>query len=270
MPTRLEHYALTGLAVAFALGALIEELVRPTVKVGGQRYDRAPEVVLVLALTAAVALVALRGRLGVLGPLAAIGTVGVATLPAPAFALNSSFVFLFVMLTCGISGYLSVGRRSGLGLVFIVLIAALAEWRNPQRSLSNGVLVAGFMGIAWCTGLLARRPVSQARSAEERARRVEEEQAEAARRAVTEERQRIARELHDIIAHSVSVMTLQAGAVRRRRAPEQARETESLLAVERTGREALAEMRRLVGLLHEETAPSYAPQPGLGALDSLI
>ena len=66
-------------------------------------------------------------------------------------------------------------------------------------------------------------------------------------------------------------MTVQAGAVRRRLTPEQGRERESLVAVERTGREALAEMRRLVGMLHEEEAnPSYAPQPGMQALDSLI
>jgi len=88
---------------------------------------------------------------------------------------------------------------------------------------------------------------------------------------VLDERQRIARELHDIIAHSVSVMTVQVGAVRRRLTADQTREHESLVAVERTGREALAEMRRLVGLLHEEEAnPSYTPQPGLQALDTLI
>ena len=86
-----------------------------------------------------------------------------------------------------------------------------------------------------------------------------------------DERARIARELHDIIAHSVSVMTVQVGAVRRRLTADQTREHESLVSVERTGREALAEMRRLVGLLHEEEAnPSYAPQPGLQALDTLI
>jgi DNA-binding NarL/FixJ family response regulator len=90
---------------------------------------------------------------------------------------------------------------------------------------------------------------------------------------VLDERARIARELHDIIAHSVSVMTVQVGAVRRRLTADQTREHESLVSVERTGREALAEMRRLVGLLHEqeeEANPSYTPQPGLQALDTLI
>ncbi len=66
-------------------------------------------------------------------------------------------------------------------------------------------------------------------------------------------------------------MTVQAGAVRRRLTPDQTRERDSLVAVERTGREAMAEMRRLVGLLHEEEgSASYTPQPGLQALDTLL
>src|SRR6185295_3588140 len=120
-----------------------------------------------------------------------------------------------------------------------------------------------FTTIAWVIGALVRGPVARAHSAEERAAHLEQEQVEAARQAVIDERQRIARELHDIIAHSVSVMTVQAGAVRRRLTPEQTRERDSLVAVERTGREAMAEMRRLVGLLNEEGGASYTPQPGL-------
>ena len=148
---------------------------------------------------------------------------------------------------------------------------SLAVWRHPDAAWGKWLSVVAFMSIAWAAGLLLRRPVSRARSAEEHAARLEQEQEEAARQAVVDERQRIARELHDIIAHSVSVMTVQAGAVRRRLTPEQTRERDSLVAVERTGREALAEMRRLVGMLNEdETSPSYAPQPGLAALDTLV
>ena len=69
------------------------------------------------------------------------------------------------------------------------------------------------------------------------------------RAAVEDERRRIARDLHDVIAHSVSVMTVQASGVRRLLRPDQDREREALLVVERTGREALAEMRRMVGVL---------------------
>lgn len=89
-------------------------------------------------------------------------------------------------------------------------------------------------------------------------------------RAVAEERQRIARELHDVIAHSVSVMTVQASAVRRLLLPEQERERQALESVEATGRQALTEMRRLVGLLRDqETMPEFAPQPSLRALEAL-
>ena len=83
----------------------------------------------------------------------------------------------------------------------------------------------------------------------ERAEHLEREREAEARAAVAEERARIARELHDVVGHSVSVMTVQASAVRRLLTPEQEREREALLVVEQTGREALAEMRRLVGVL---------------------
>ncbi|MCU1658039.1 MAG: histidine kinase, dimerization and phosphoacceptor region [Pseudonocardiales bacterium] len=268
---RVERYAPTVLAALFALGAVIEDLISPMVTIGGRRYDRAPEAVVVIALCSAVALVALGRRLGVIGPLSALAAVGLAAIPAPAWLLNSALVFLLAMFVCGFSGYLAVGRVGLLGLGVVWLVASLAEWRNPERSAANWVSVGAFMSIAWCVGLLARRPVIQARSAEERAIRFEQEQDESARRAVTEERQRIARELHDIIAHSVSVMTMQTGAVRRLLLPAQVRERESLLSVEQTGRDAMSEMRRLVGLLKEEdSAAAYSPQPGMQSLDALI
>ena len=97
------------------------------------------------------------------------------------------------------------------------------------------------------------------RVAEERARRTEAE----AERAVEEERSRITRELHDVLAHSVSVMTVQASAVRRLLTPEQEREREALRTVEETGRQALSEMRRMLGILRtDEDVPALAPQPG--------
>jgi len=93
----------------------------------------------------------------------------------------------------------------------------------------------------------------------------------AADRAVAEERRRIARELHDVVAHSVSVMTVQAGAVRRLLRPDQERERQALEVVEATGREALTEMRRLVGLLREQGAmPEFAPQPSMRSVDVLV
>jgi signal transduction histidine kinase len=266
------RHGVSALAACFAVGALVEDLVSPSVKLGGARYDRGPEAVIAAVLVGAVILVAVRDRLGVVAPLTAVALLGLASLPAPAWVLDSAFVYLLVMLICGLGGYLTLSRLGhAAGLLVVCAVGSLAAWRHPDHNSGQWVAVIAFMSIAWVAGAVVRGPVVRARSAEERAVHLEHEQAEAARQAVIDERQRIARELHDIIAHSVSVMTLQAGAVRRRLAPAQTREHESLVAVERTGREALAEMRRLVGMLHEEeTLPAYAPQPSLQALDALI
>jgi signal transduction histidine kinase len=124
--------------------------------------------------------------------------------------------------------------------------------------------------ISWLVGALVR---SRAQNAE--ARRLAREQR--AQRAVVEERNRIARELHDVIGHSVSVMTVQASAVRRRLTPEQTVEREALETVEAAGREALAEMRRMVGVLREQDGhggqgdeAGREPPPGLGQVDRLV
>jgi signal transduction histidine kinase len=97
------------------------------------------------------------------------------------------------------------------------------------------------------------------------------EREEKAATAVAEERNRIARELHDVIGHSVSVMTVQASAVRRLMHDDQGRERAALETVETTGREALAEMRRMIGVLRgADGAPDRTPPPTLAQLDRLV
>jgi signal transduction histidine kinase len=96
------------------------------------------------------------------------------------------------------------------------------------------------------------------------------EQAGRAERAVAEERTRIARELHDAIGHSVAVMTVQTSAVRRLLHGDQGKERAALETVEATGREAMAEMRKMVGVLRSgDEAPDLAPPPSLAHLDRL-
>ncbi len=104
---------------------------------------------------------------------------------------------------------------------------------------------------------------------EERAQTLERERDERAARAVAEERSRIARELHDVIGHSISVMGLQAGAVRRLLLPQQDREREALLAVERTGRQAVGEMQRVMGLLRADAGGVGHPSPSLARVEQL-
>ena len=128
-------------------------------------------------------------------------------------------------------------------------------------------LAAGLSFVAYALQRRARR----ATAIEERAARLEREREVGAGAAVAAERRRIARDLHDVIAHSVSVMTLQAGAARLVLEEEPRRALAPLRAVEETGRQALAETRRLLGILrNDEGAAALAPQPGLAALDELV
>lgn len=128
-----------------------------------------------------------------------------------------------------------------------------------------------FLGGPFAVGVGVRERVARLASVEARAQVAEHEQRERAAAAVAEERARIARELHDIVSHSISVVTIQTQAVRRRLGPEHEDEARDLAAVETVARQAQSEMRRLFGVLRSgDAAPDLAPQPGLGQLDRLL
>ena len=124
-----------------------------------------------------------------------------------------------------------------------------------------------FIVISSVVMLVVRRVVGDR---ERRARMAERERDLVAREAVVEERARIARELHDVIAHNVSMMVVQAGAERRVLDDEQASTREVLETVEQIGRGALTEMRRLVGMLRTDAPDSLSPQPGLDDVPALV
>ena len=148
---------------------------------------------------------------------------------------------------------------------------AVVVHNDPRSGLGNFIVGSIIFTIVWAIGFGVGRKSVEADEARQRALRAEHEREERARTAVAEERARIARELHDVVGHSVSVMTVQASGVRRLLRPEQEREREALLVVERTGREALAEMRRMVGVLRRpEEGPALAPQPSLEHLERLV
>ncbi len=199
---------------------------------------------------------------------------------------------LVVIVVASVVEYAAVGSPEGLGVMLPALVAAysVARWEERPRSWWGLVLVgvqwAAWSGldphdttarnhvlslvwlapwiIAWLVGALVR---VTALAAEQR-RFLREHRAS---QAVAEERVRIARELHDIIGHSVSVMTVQASAVRRRLPPELGEERQALESVEAVGREALAEMRRMVGALRERgEGPDQEPAPGLDQLQRLV
>jgi signal transduction histidine kinase len=161
--------------------------------------------------------------------------------------------------------------RSYLGLA-AGLVPFLGGIANAGRLVPSDVAAAAvFLAGPWAVGSVLRQRSAHAAEAVARAATLEREQEAQAAAAVEAERTRIARELHDIVSHSISVVTIQTQAVRRRLGPEHAREAEDLAAVEATAREALAEMRRLLGVLRSSgESASLAPQPGLAELPRLV
>jgi signal transduction histidine kinase len=180
-----------------------------------------------------------------------------------AFLAGAAAVFLMALLRDR--------RQAVAGLAIVFGAEAFVARTDPNGGIGDFVFSNIVFGVVWIVGFSLGRKFEEADEAKERAARAEREREQEARTAVAEERARIARELHDVVGHSVSVMTVQASGVRRLLRPDQEREREALLVVERTGREALAEMRRMVGVLRRpEEAPALAPQPSLGHLSRLV
>ena len=156
----------------------------------------------------------------------------------------------------------------GLAVVLVPFMAAMVTAGLVPSDVAAAVV---FLVGPWAVGSVLRQRSAHADEAISRAAQLEREQAVQAAAAVEAERTRIARELHDIVSHSISVVTIQTQAVRRRLGPEHAREVADLAAVEATAREALAEMRRLFGVLRtSDESASLAPQPGLAELPRLV
>jgi signal transduction histidine kinase len=162
-------------------------------------------------------------------------------------------------------------RKAGAGLAVVVGSAVTIAYLIPGHSVSQLVVVPLQFVVGWAAGFAVRKRAEQTEAAEVRATEAELARDAAARIAVAEERARIARELHDIVAHAVSVMVLQVGAVRHKLPDALAEERDALSGVERVGRAALTEMRRLLAVMRRDGDPAeLAPQPGLDGLGSLV
>ena len=190
------------------------------------------------------------------------------------------------LATAFLLGNLRDSRQAGVGLAIVLggILIVVDNIPGPQ-TVSLGVFVPLRFVVAWVAGYALRERSEQAEAAEMRASfaerereaaemrasLAEREREAAARVAVAEERTRIARELHDIVAHAMSMMVLQVGAVRHKLPQAPAEDREALGRVEQAGRTALGEMRRLLGAMRNDgEGVELGPQPGLDALDSLV
>jgi signal transduction histidine kinase len=218
----------------------------------------------------------------------AVGTVAVAWhRAAPLTVLTLALTALAV-----VPGALGVDPAAGLGWLvtaFTVMVSAGYHARRPLLALAialgllalsivlqKGVAVSDIAfawllsGGAWLAGRAVASRTVRAELFEQRAALAEQEAQWRAAAAVAEERLRIAREMHDVISHSISVMTLHVSGVRRLLHPEQVEERAALEAVERTGRESLAEMHRMLGVLRSAEDVERGPAPGLDRLPELL
>lgn len=243
-------------------------LERPPIPGPGATYDPRSSAPWVLVVLSALPLVARRRF-----PLLAFGVIA-----AAALALGDAVSWINV-LTCSIAAYGAVthSRYRKRALVALIAAAVLAgvAFRDADPMLPGWSSPAVVLLVVGVLASLVRLGRLRLEASRKRFTDLQRAQEKAMRRAVEEERARIAAELHDVVTHNVSVMVIQAGAARKVMDAAPERSKEALLAVEAGGRAAMAELRHVMGLLAgpdagtDTPADGLEPQPGLGQLDAL-
>jgi signal transduction histidine kinase len=210
-------------------------------------------------------------------PFAVLSITGTASVLHVLLGFTNQFMGTFAVLIAMFSvAYYASWTFSVLGAAAVALALPVnfaVDWHNHGHAELNDIPYNyALFGAAWILGDNLRQRRQRERELEDRAERLQAEQEERALRAVADERVRIARDLHDAVAHTLSVIVLQAGAARRLAAQQPQRAASVLGSIEAQGREAVADMRRLVGILRAQGdgAAETEPQPSLGQLDTLV
>lgn len=229
-------------------------------------------------LTAAAIALGYRRRAPIMAPLLAVLLVTIWV--SEMWPRNGQGPFEGFLIMVGAAYAIAAGNATRRALVtgslllvgyFVAGQLAMYFWGGGVGDL---VPLMVWMGVAWIVGFLLTRRSDQVRQARGHASQLLADQEKRTAEALVLERSRIARELHDVVAHSLSVIVVQASAERRawQHGSADAASTDAVLeSVERTGREALVDLRRLLGLLRQvDESPSLAPQPSLDRLDGLL
>lgn len=270
----------TVMAVLFALVATLGALAsEPILKSVGEDFASTPTS---LALTVGLmAPIAFRRRFPLMALIAHTPFfIAYRTLDVPEVSVSSAALFLMIY-SAGVHG--SSRHRTVVRAITVGLMMSFVIWGSFFQDVTdvpgnirliqafNLALNLSFFGAAWVLGDLVRRIKDVRGALEERTVQLEKEREANEHRAITDERVRIARELHDVVAHHVSVMGVQAGAARTviDKSPEQA--VAALEAIEETSRTAVTEMHRMLGMLRsDDETDDIAPQPSMQHLESLI
>jgi signal transduction histidine kinase len=197
--------------------------------------------------------------------LAALAVIGAAFLVDPSELISTFIPLLVIAYSAG--AYAS--PRAGVWTLVLVLAGIVTvALLDDTREAGNVYFPAVLSGFCWLGGRTVRTRARAAAALHEEAALADERREREAEEAVAEERRRIAREMHDVVAHSISVMVVQAGGARRILASDPARAEEAARRIRVAGTEALSEMQILLGVL--ETAPDGAATPTLDGLEELV
>jgi signal transduction histidine kinase len=226
----------------------------------------------VVAIVAVVPVLAVRRQ-----PIAALavsfcGACLNVALAAPEEGSFQTFVALIV-LAFGVGTYVSGNRSRAALAVLLFATAAFGAFVRLEQDYPSGEFlpILVWFTAAWAVGRLVLSWRLRAVELERLSRQLAAERDARAREAVTVERARIARELHDVVAHNVSVMSVQASAASRVLDGDQPIVREALGTIQRTARATVDEMRRMLGILRSaDDGSELAPQPGLGDLETLV
>ena len=184
---------------------------------------------------------------------------------------NASAPFAGLLVAAYASGAYTSPRDGRIAAVLIGVAVIAMSLAIGEDAVGDAIFIGGILYAVWGAATVVRSRHDLATALAARTVELEHEREEKAKLAVAEERARIARELHDVVAHKLSIMVLQAGAERRAIGDEREETRAVLETIEETGRTAMAEMRRLLGMLRRsDDELALAPQPSLSHLDDLV
>lgn len=245
------------LAAAIAIGSVIGAVIGEHASTDPARGPVGPEAYVLLVGGSAA--LAVRRR----WPIAVLVVVSGASIALA--SVNGAFDLVFPVVLATYTAAAHVDRERFIRVALPISVVGTVS-----------ALVVAYPGTNWVEVLIsatfaAGLPMLFGRIGFNRRRRIAVDRERAAHDAVVEERARIARELHDVVAHAMSVMVVQAGAARRVLDDDPGAAKAAIGRIESTGRDGLAEMRRLIGILKSDGADAdRAPQPGLGQIDALL
>jgi signal transduction histidine kinase len=177
-----------------------------------------------------------------------------------------AILFMAYAMGAYTAGAAAVAAPLILGIGMLIIVTSF-----DQRVITDFIFPTAFVLVAWLAGRGLRTRARLTEALHEAAAQAQEAHEHQIARAAADERRRIAREMHDVVAHSVSVMVVQAGGARRILERDPRRAVEAAAHIEDVGRAALTEMRRLLGMMHHgDEDAGRAPQPTLRELDGLI